>query len=97
MQHVAHTQSRRIGQEDEAQVGGRLVVVKLVVCGAEADEGVVIAAELAHHVAEGEDGTEDELGIVGGRGEVGRGAVVGGEPGFGVDAFGWERAKRGSC
>lgn len=87
MQHVPHAHARRVRHHDEAQVRGRLVVVQLVLAGAVRDEGVVVAAELADHVAEGEDGTEDQLRIVGGAAGVGGG--VGLEPGLCVDAFGW--------
>lgn len=72
VQHVAHARRGRVGQEDESQVGRRLVVVQLVLARAEADKGVVVAAELACHVAEREDGAEDELGVVV-RGGVSRG------------------------
>lgn len=64
MQHIPHAGRRSIGNHDEAQVGGRLVKVQLVLARPVADEGVVVAAELAGHVAEGEDGAKDELGIV---------------------------------
>ena len=87
MQHISHAHAPRVRHHDEAQVRGRLVVVQLVLSRAVRDEGVVVAAELADHVAEGEDGAEDELGIVGGAARVGGG--VGLEPGFGVDAFRW--------
>ena len=97
MQHVAHAQRGRVGEDDEAQVGGGLVKVQLVLRGAVADEGVVVAAELADHVAQGKDGAEEELGVVGRRrrgcgvgcGGIGVGWVCGrGEPGLGVDALG---------
>jgi hypothetical protein len=39
--------------------------VQLVLRGAVADEGVVVTAELTRHVAQGEEGTEDELSVVG--------------------------------
>lgn len=65
MQDVAHAEGAGLGQQGEAQVRGRLVVVHLVLGGAEGDEGVVVAAELAHHVPQAEDGAEDELGVVG--------------------------------
>lgn len=89
MQHVAHARRPGIRNHDEAQVGGRLVKVQLVLARAVADEGVVVAAELADHVAEGEDGAEDELCVVGAGGQDGgRGAGdLGGHPGFDVDAF----------
>lgn len=64
MQHVPHAHGGSVGQQDEAQVRGRLVVVQTVLAGAVADEGVVVAAELAHHVAQAEDGAEDELRVV---------------------------------
>lgn len=93
MQDVAHTRRGRVGEQDEAQIGGCLVKVQLVVGGAVADEGVVVAAELADHVAQGKDGAEDELGVVGGGGRLGRHRSLpgrrGGEPGLGIDAFGW--------
>lgn len=66
MQDVAHAGGAGLGQEGEAQVGRGLVVVQLVLGGAVADEGVVVAAELARHVAQGEDGAKDELGVVAG-------------------------------
>ena len=77
MQHVPHAQGARVGQQHEAEVAGRLVEVQLVLRGAVADEGVVVAAELARHVAQREDGAEDQLGVVGAgarrrRGDVGR-------------------------
>lgn len=78
MQHVAHARRGRVGQENEAQVGGRLVKVQLVLPRAVADEGVVVAAELARHVAQREDGAEDELGVVG-RGHVDRRGGHGGD------------------
>lgn len=80
MKDVAHAQGPRVGEEDEAEVGGGLVVVQLVVGRLEADEGVVVAAQLAYHVAQGEDGAEDELGVVGGRRLGARGAVGRREP-----------------
>lgn len=70
MQHIAHAHGAGIREEDEAQVRGGLVEVQLVLGGAVADEGVVVAAELADHVAQGEYGAEDELSIVAGGGEV---------------------------
>jgi hypothetical protein len=87
VQDVAHAQGACVGEENEAEIRGRLVEVELVVCCSVADEGVVVATELADHVAEGEDGAEDELCVVGGgTGLVG---LAGGrEPGFGVDALG---------
>lgn len=90
MQDIPHTRRLRVGEEGKAQVGGGLVVMQLVLPGSVADEGVVLAAELARHVAQGEDGSEDEFGVVG-AGDVGagRGWASRGEPGLGVDAFGW--------
>lgn len=64
MEDVAHAEGAGLGQQGEAQARGRLVVVQLVLGGAVGDEGVVVAAELAHHVAQAEDGAEDELGVV---------------------------------
>ncbi len=97
MQDIPHAQRGRVGQHDQAQAARGLVEVQLVLGGAVRDEGVVVAAQLAHHVAQGEDGSEDELGIVGGGGAggccccrgVGRGGGARGQPGFGVDAFRW--------
>lgn len=64
--------------------------MQLVLPGAIADKGVVLAAEFARHVAEGEDGAEDEFGVVGaGDVGVGGGGVGGREPGLVVDAFRW--------
>lgn len=54
--------------------------MQLVLGGAVADEGVVVAAELAGHVAQGEDGAEDELGVVGGGARVGDVGGRSGEP-----------------
>ena len=64
VQHIAHAHRTRVGDDDEAQVGGRLVEMQLVVGGAVAHECVVVTAELANHVAEGEDGAENEFGVV---------------------------------
>lgn len=52
MQNIPHAQGAGLGQKGEAQVGGGLVVVELVVGGAVGEEGVVVAAELAHHIAQ---------------------------------------------
>lgn len=68
MQHIAHTQGGRVGEEDKAQVRRRLIVVQAVLPRAERDEGVILAAELAHNVAQGKDGAKDELGVVLGAG-----------------------------
>jgi len=68
MQHVAHARRGRVGQHDEPQIARRLVVVQFVLPRAVADEGVVVAAQLAHHVAQREDGAEDQLGVVPGLG-----------------------------
>lgn len=73
MQHIPHARRRGICNHDEAKVGGRLVEVQLVLARPVADEGVVVAAELAGHVAEGEDGSEDELGVIRAGGYDGRG------------------------
>ena len=64
MEHVPHARRRRVGEHHEPQAARRLVVVELVLPRAVADEGVVVAAQLAHHAAEGEDGAEDELRVV---------------------------------
>lgn len=64
VEDVAHAEGAGLGQQGEAQARGRLVVVQLVLGGAVGDEGVVVAAELAHHVAQAEDGAEDQLGVV---------------------------------
>lgn len=64
MQHIAHAHDPGVREHDKAQTAGGLVKVQLVLAGPEADEGVVVAAELAGHVAQLEDGAEDELGVV---------------------------------
>lgn len=64
MQDVAHAEGAGLGEHGEAQVGRGLVVVQLVVGGAEGDEGVVVAAELAHHVPQAEHGAEDQLRVI---------------------------------
>jgi len=64
MEHVPHARRRRVGEHHEPQAACRLVVVELVLPRAVADEGVVVAAQLAHHAAEREDGAEDELRVV---------------------------------
>lgn len=61
----------RVCEHDELHAGGSLVVVQLVVAGAVREEGVVLAAELGDHVAQGEDEAEDELLVVGGAGAGG--------------------------
>lgn len=68
MQHIAHTHGGRVGEEDEAQVRRRLIVVQPVLPRAERNKGVIFAAELAHNVAQGKDGAEDELGVILGAG-----------------------------
>ncbi len=65
MQHIPHTRRRRIRQHHKTQVGRRLVKVQLVLPRAVADEGVVVAAELARHVAQRKHGAKDELCVVG--------------------------------
>jgi len=55
-----------IRHHDEPQISERLVVVKLVVFRPVRDEAVVVAAELADYVAQGEYGPENELRIVAG-------------------------------
>ncbi len=65
MEDVSHAHGTRVGEEHEAQVRGGLIEVELVVCGTVGDEGIVVAAQLANHVAEGEDCAEDELGVIG--------------------------------
>lgn len=72
VQDVAHARRGRVGQQNEPQVGGGLVKVQLVLPRPVADEGVVVAAELARHVPQGEDGAEYELRVVR-RGGVRRG------------------------
>ena len=76
MQDIPHAHRARVGQHDEAQIRRCLVKVHLVVAGAIADKGVVLPAELAHHVAQGEDGAEDELGVVRGGGRLKGGREV---------------------
>lgn len=85
MQDVPHAHGARVRQQDEPQVCRRLVEVQLVVGRAVAYEGIVVTAELAHHVAQGEDGAEDELCVVRGIGASGIGVVR--EPGACVYAF----------
>lgn len=100
MQHIPHAGRARVRKHDEAKVCGRLVEMQLVLPRAVADEGVVVAAELADHVAEGEDGSEDELGVVRGGGQDGRGSgALGRHPRLDVDAFGWKigRLESGEC
>lgn len=64
MQHVPHAHAGRVGEQHKAQVRRRLVKVQLVLGGPVRDEGVVVPAELTHHVAQREDGSKDELGVV---------------------------------
>jgi hypothetical protein len=64
MQHIPHTQRPGIRQHDKSRIARRLVVVKLVLRRPEADEGIVLPAQLSYHVPETEDGAEDELGCV---------------------------------
>lgn len=78
MQHIPHARRRGIRYHDKAKVGGRLVEMQLVLARAVADKGIVVAAELAGHVAEGEDGSEDELGVIRAGGYGGRGGDSGG-------------------
>lgn len=73
MQHGPHALGVGIGQEDESEIGGGLEEVQLVLPGRVAGECVFRAADLADHVAEREDGAEDELGVVG----CGRGGAPG--------------------
>jgi hypothetical protein len=77
---VAHAQGTGVGEHDEAQVGRSFVVVKLVGGSAEANERVVLAAELSCHVPEREDGSVDELCVILGWGCLGRGECSGGWP-----------------
>lgn len=87
MQDIPHTGGVRLGQHSESQITRRFVVVQLVLASSEADECIVVAAQLAHHVAQREYGTEDQLGIVAGssRGILRllgcecRGGLIGGE------------------
>lgn len=78
MQHIPHACRRGIRYHDKAKVGGRLVEMKLVLARSVADEGIVVAAELASHVAEGKDGSEDELGVIRASRYGGRGGGPGG-------------------
>lgn len=82
MQDIPHAHGGGIRQHDKPQVGGCLVVVHAVLAGAVADEGIILAAELAHDVAQTEDGAKDELGIVGGAGDLFGGGAVGGRRWF---------------
>ena len=71
MKYIPHTHGPSIRQENKSQIGRRLVKVKLVVRGPVAYEGVIVTAELADHVAQREDGSENELCVVGGVGGFG--------------------------
>lgn len=64
MQHIPHARRRGICYHYEAKVGRRLVEMQLILAGPVANEGVVVAAELAGHVTERENGSEDEFGVI---------------------------------
>lgn len=79
-----------VGQHDELHARGGLVVVQLVFAGAVGEEGVVLAAQLLHHVAEREDQAEDQLLVVGVLGALGGGLVaMGGVEGGGGRGRAW--------
>lgn len=81
VQHIPHTHRPRIRNHDKPQIRWCLVVVELVLARPVGDEGVVVAAELTDHVAKGEDGSEDEFGVIAGGGGARRGTGgVRGEP-----------------
>lgn len=77
MKHIPHAHGRGIRQEDKAQVGRRLVVMQTVLPGSVANESVVLAAQLADHVPQTEDGTEYELGVILGAGSCLEGGCCG--------------------
>lgn len=64
MHHIPHAQRPRVRQHDKPQVARRLVVVQLVLGGPVGNKRVVLAAQLAHHVAQREHGAENQLGVV---------------------------------
>lgn len=64
MQHGAHVADARVRQQDQFELGRGFEVVQFVLGGAVGEELVGGAAELADHAAEGEDGAEDEFGVV---------------------------------
>lgn len=70
VQDIAHAHGGGVCQHDKPQVGRCLVVVHTVLAGAVADEGIVFATQLSYDVAQTKDGTEDELGIIGGAGDL---------------------------
>lgn len=80
MKHVAHTRRRGVREHGKAQVCGRLVVMQLVLAGAITDKGVIVTTKLADHVAQREDGSEDELSVVGGAVAAARGGALGWQP-----------------
>lgn len=74
----------RIRNHHKLQTRRRLVIVQLVMPCPVRDEVVVRSPQLAHHVSEGEDGAEDEFGVVFGAQGVGLGSVVGEAIGLGL-------------
>lgn len=54
----------RIRHHDKLQTRRCLVIVQFVVARAVGDEIVVRSSQLADHVSKGEDGAEDEFGVV---------------------------------
>ena len=64
VQHIPHAQCPGVCQKHQSQIGWRLVKVQLVLGSPVAYEGVIVAPQLAGHVAKREDGAEDELGVV---------------------------------
>lgn len=65
MQHHAQIVARlRICEHDELHAGWCLIVVQLVFARAVGYEFVVFTAQLADHVAEREDDTEYQLGVI---------------------------------
>lgn len=95
VEDVAHAEGAGLGEHGEAEVGRGLVVVELVVLGAERDEGVVLAAQLADHVAQAEDRAEDQLCVVRGRGPFSAPTRPRGPAG--VAAAGGRRGRLGDC
>ena len=99
MQVRAQIIQLRVGEHDELHARRGLVVVQLVLAGAVAEEGVVGAAELLHHVAQREDQAEDELLVVlvlGALG-LGQGVAIGGYATGGLGARRLGRGRRRRC
>lgn len=76
MQDNPQTIRLRVGHHDKLQTRGRLVIVQFVVPGPVGDEIVLRSSELPNHVSKGEDGAEDEFGVVFGTQGEGLGSDV---------------------